>query len=63
MEKGHFEEKSEDYLIKMNSDTPLDFIRPLQNKLCIKYDEMSSKPKFHDLLTEQKIAEEVGTYG
>jgi hypothetical protein len=36
-------EKTEDYLIKMNSDMPLDFIRPLQDKFCIKYDEMTSK--------------------
>ena len=35
--------KSKDYLIKMNSDMPLDFIRPLQDKFCIKYDEMTSK--------------------
>ena len=63
MEKGYFEQKSEDYLMKMNIDTPLDFIRPLQNKLCIKNDELSSQPKFQDILTEQKIAEEVGTYG
>ena len=63
MEKGHSEQKSEDYLMKMNLDTPLDFIRPIQNKLCIKNDELSSQPKFQDILTEQKIAEEVGTYG
>lgn len=50
--KGKFEEKSQDYLIKMNSDTPLDFIRPLQDKFCIKYDEMTSKPKFKDLLSD-----------
>jgi hypothetical protein len=31
-------EKTEDYLIKFNSDMPLDFIRPFQSKYCIKYD-------------------------
>ncbi len=48
-------EKTEDYLIKLNSDMPLDFIRPLQDKFCIKYDEMTSKPIIQDELTDKKI--------
>ena len=56
-------EKTEDYLIKMNSEMPLDFIRPLQDKFCIKYDEMTSKALIEDDLNEKRIAEEVGLYG
>jgi len=56
-------EKTEDYLIKMNSEMPLDFIRPLQDKFCIKYDEMTSKALIEDDLNDKRIAEEVGQYG
>ena len=56
-------EKTEDYLIKMNSEMPLDFIRPLQDKFCIKYDEMTSKALIEDELNDKRIAEEVGLYG
>jgi hypothetical protein len=60
---GKIEEHYKDYLIKLNSDIPLEFIRPLQDKFCIKYDEMTSKPQYHDPLNDKKIAEEVGKYG
>ena len=50
--KGKIEKKFEDLLIKLNSDIPLEFMRPLQDKFCIKYDEMTSKPKFHDDLND-----------
>jgi hypothetical protein len=56
-------EKTDDYLIKMNSEMPLDFIRPLQDKFCIKYDEMTSKALIEDDLNDKRIAEEVGLYG
>jgi hypothetical protein len=42
---------------------PLDFIRPLQDKFCIKYDEMTSKALIEDDLNDKRIAEEVGLYG
>jgi hypothetical protein len=45
-------EKTEDYLIKMNSEMPLDFIRPMQDKFCIKYDEMTSKALIEDDLND-----------
>ena len=56
-------EKTEDYLIKFNSEMPLDFIRPFQDKYCIKYDEMTSKCLIEDELNDKKVAEEIGQYG
>lgn len=49
---GKIEENYKDFLIKLNSDIPLEFIRPLQDKFCIKYDEMTSKPLYHDPLND-----------
>ena len=42
---------------------PLDFIRPLQDKFCIKYDGMTSKALIEDDLDDKRIAEEVGLCG